>query len=75
MADSRNSLTGLSDQEAREFHGIFLLGFIGFTLVAFLAHVLVWLWRPWFPGVDGYVLLDHAEQTLTGVLGTLSAIA
>jgi light-harvesting complex 1 beta chain len=27
---------------------------IMFTLVAIGAHVLVWLWRPWFPGVGGY---------------------
>jgi light-harvesting complex 1 beta chain len=48
MADGRNgSLSGLTEQEAREFHGIFTTSFIGFTVVAIVAHVLVWNWRSW----------------------------
>jgi light-harvesting complex 1 beta chain len=46
MAD-KSSLSGLTDQEAKEFHGIFLSSFIGFTIIAIVAHVLVWNWRPW----------------------------
>lgn len=42
------SISGLTDQEAREFHGIFVSSFIGFTVIAIIAHVLVWMWRPWF---------------------------
>jgi light-harvesting complex 1 beta chain len=45
--DRRGSLSGLTEQEAREFHGIFMSSFIGFTAVAVVAHVLVWMWRPW----------------------------
>ena len=42
MADDRKgSLSGLSDQEAREFHGIFVTSFIGFTVIAVVAHFLV----------------------------------
>ncbi|MBV6657784.1 MAG: light-harvesting protein [Devosiaceae bacterium] len=41
------SLTGLSSEEAREFHRIFVKSAIAFTGWAFAAHVLVWLWRPW----------------------------
>mgnify|MGYP001810113266 FL=1 len=48
------SLSGLTAAEAKEFHGAFMGSFILFTLVAIGAHVLVWLWRPWFPGVGGY---------------------
>lgn len=49
MADNRTgSLSGLTDNEAREFHGIFMTSFIGFTAIAAVAHVLVWMWRPWF---------------------------
>ena len=49
MADGRQgSLSGLSENEAKEFHGVFLTGFIGFTVIAIVAHVLVWGWRPWF---------------------------
>jgi light-harvesting complex 1 beta chain len=47
MADRNGSLSGLTEQEAREFHGIFTTSFIGFTAVAIVAHVLVWNWRSW----------------------------
>jgi len=47
MAEDRGSLTGLTDQEAKEFHGIFVQSFIIFTAIAIVAHFLVWLWRPW----------------------------
>ncbi|MDP3823263.1 MAG: light-harvesting antenna LH1, beta subunit [Burkholderiaceae bacterium] len=55
MADGRQgSLSGLSDQEAKEFHGIFMTSFIIFTLIAVVAHFLAWQWRPWLPGASGY---------------------
>lgn len=41
------SLSGLTDQEAQEFHSIFVKSFIGFTAIAIVAHILVWSWRPW----------------------------
>jgi light-harvesting complex 1 beta chain len=46
MADPK-SLTGLSEEEAQEFHGIFMSSMTGFFGVVILAHVLAWLWRPW----------------------------
>ena len=48
------SLSGLSEAEAREFHGIFVTSFIAFTVIAIIAHFLVWQWRPWLPGENGY---------------------
>jgi light-harvesting complex 1 beta chain len=58
MSDSRGgSLSGLTDSEAREFHGIFITSFIVFTLVAVVAHFLAWQWRPWLPGEGGYAML------------------
>ncbi len=48
MADERKgSLSGLTDQEAKEFHGMFVTSFIAFTVIAIVAHVLVWNWRSW----------------------------
>jgi light-harvesting complex 1 beta chain len=48
MAEERKgSLSGLTEQEAREFHGRFTTSFIAFTVVAIVAHVLVWNWRSW----------------------------
>jgi light-harvesting complex 1 beta chain len=46
MADPK-SLTGLTEEEAQEFHGIFMSSFTAFIGVAVLAHVLAWIWRPW----------------------------
>ena len=45
--EKRSSLSGLTEREAKEFHGIFMSSFVGFTLVAIVAHFLVWQWRPW----------------------------
>jgi light-harvesting complex 1 beta chain len=33
--------SGISEEEAREFHGYFIS-------VALIAHLLMWMWRPWF---------------------------
>ena len=62
--DKRNgSLSGLSEQEAREFHRIFIASFVIFTLIAIVAHFLVWQWRPWLPGPGGYhsSIIDEAK--------------
>jgi len=48
------SLSGLTESEAREFHSIFMTSFIIFTVIAVIAHILAWMWRPWLPGVGGY---------------------
>jgi light-harvesting complex 1 beta chain len=45
--DKRVSLSGLTESEAKEFHKIFVTSFIIFTLIAVVAHILVWQWRPW----------------------------
>ncbi len=49
-----STTSGLTEAEAKEFHGLFVTGFVGFTAVAVVAHILVWSWRPWFPSVEGY---------------------
>ena len=46
----RISLSGLTRPEAQEFNRFFLISFIVFTLIAILAHILVWAWRPWLQG-------------------------
>ena len=47
MADDKRSLSGLTEQEAKEFNKIFVTSFVIFTAVAVVAHVLAWMWRPW----------------------------
>ena len=46
--DPRSSLSGLNSDEAKAFHSFFVTGFIAFTIIAIIAHILVWQWRPWF---------------------------
>ncbi len=69
MSDSKPaSLSGLTETEAKEFHKIFVASFIAFTLIAIVAHILVWSWRPWIPGPNGYAMLtSHAQFALAHV--------
>lgn len=66
-ADTRSgTMSGLTAQEAKEFHGLFMTSFILFTVIAIIAHFLVWQWRPWFPGVTGYAsLMDGVNYALS----------
>lgn len=66
------SLSGLTESEAREFHGLFIQGFTIFTAIAIVAHVLVWMWRPWIPGPEGYVSLENINQTAQALLPMLA---
>jgi light-harvesting complex 1 beta chain len=73
------SASGLTEPEAREFHRIFVTSFVMFTVVAVVAHILVWLWRPWLPGPNGYrtgmldgSLLHGAHLALVHVLPALA---
>ncbi|MFS0737741.1 light-harvesting antenna LH1, beta subunit [Sphingomonas sp. 1P06PA] len=65
--------TYLTPEEAREFHKIFLTSFIIFTIVAIIAHVLAWNWRPWLPGPDGYAMLDHGATLARASVAALLA--
>lgn len=69
MAESttpvRGTLTGLTEGEAKEFHSIFMSSFIAFTVIALVAHILAWMWRPWLPGEEGYAALNGASQLVT----------
>ena len=47
MSNHRTSISGLTDEEAQEFHHFWIQGTVAFTAVAVLAHILVWAWRPW----------------------------
>ena len=44
MADNNG---GMTDDEARAFHGAFVAGMAVFILTAAVAHFLAWSWRPW----------------------------
>jgi light-harvesting complex 1 beta chain len=68
------SLSGLTENEAKEFHGIFLSSFIGFLVVAIIAHFLAWSWRPWLPGAKGYAvsMLDNAGHWVSHVTSLIA---
>ena len=65
MAQNGSSVydTGLTESEAKEFHGLFMTSFFIFTAIAVIAHILVWYWRPWFPGPTGYASIDGGVQS------------
>jgi light-harvesting complex 1 beta chain len=70
MADVQRpvSLSGLTESEAREFHSIFMTSFIIFVVIAIVAHILAWMWRPWLPGPEGYTTsMIDAVKILTGI--------
>ncbi|RST84694.1 light-harvesting protein [Aquibium carbonis] len=73
MAATDGSLSGLSEAEAREFHSVFMSSFIGFVIVAVIAHILAWMWRPWLPGPQGYASLEDGIQPITSALLSLVA--
>ena len=56
------SLSGLSEDEARAFHRMFVTSFLGFLAIAIVAHILVWQWRPWIPGADGYPAVQQTAS-------------
>lgn len=56
---SEKSMSGLTEDEAMEFHRFYTLGLIGFVLIASFAHLLVWFWRPWIPDADGYAAVSQ----------------
>ncbi|MCU0658760.1 MAG: light-harvesting protein [Polyangiaceae bacterium] len=60
--------SGLSEAEAKEFHGIFVTSFLVFTGVAVVAHVLAWMWRPWLPGPNGYSMVESAQSVLVSLV-------
>lgn len=69
MAD-KDSMSGLSDQEAEEFHRYYLQGTFLFVAVAIVAHFLVWMWRPWIPPPGGYpkaASLDTINTAISAV--------
>ena len=71
MSEEKRYSTGLTSREAQEFHKYFMLGFIVFTVIAIVAHFLVWQWRPWFPGPEGYAAVSHGVNTVASSVTSL----
>ncbi|MEM6530984.1 MAG: light-harvesting antenna LH1, beta subunit [Myxococcota bacterium] len=69
MAD--RALSGLTDEEAREFHSGFIMAFVSFVVIAIIAHILTWMWRPWFAGPDGYAMINDVKTVAETAINTL----
>ena len=60
------TLSGMTEREAQEFNGLFTTSFAVFTAVAVVAHILVWIWRPWLQTPEmGSASLDMVAPLLT----------
>jgi len=71
MADNNNYGTGLTDAQAKEFHGFFMMGTIVWLIVAVVAHFLVWAWRPWFGAARPMLSMVEGAQSLIQSATTL----
>ncbi len=58
MDQNSGPFSVMSEEEAKEIHSLFVMGFIAFTLIALVAHLFVWAWRPW--GWLPYASLDES---------------
>lgn len=72
LVEKPSTLSGLTEPEAKEFHAIFLTSFIVFTAIAVVAHILVWMWRPWLPGPKGYAALDSVTGSVHALVSMIS---
>ncbi len=63
----------LTPEEAKEFHKMFVSSFIIFTIIAIVAHALVWSWRPWFPTVNGYAMVNDTMQLASATISSMLA--
>ncbi len=70
--DQNQSISGLSEQEAKEFHKIFVVSFIVFVAIAIIAHILAWQWRPWLPGPEGYAVIDSAASAVSSFISSIA---
>ena len=61
--------TYMTEAEAKEFHKLFITSFVVFTLIAIVAHFLVWQWRPWLGEAKALAELSPAvaASTVTGL--------
>jgi light-harvesting complex 1 beta chain len=47
MAESKN-LSGLTDEQAKEFHEHWKHGTWSWVMIASVVHVVTWVYQPWF---------------------------
>ncbi len=65
--------TYMTPEEAKAFHNLFVVSMAFFVGVAVLAHILVWMWRPWFPGTEPYKNTPYAATSISAPAAAPSA--
>ena len=51
-----------------------MTSFIIFTVIAIVAHILVWQWRPWLPAANGYAsLIDGVTDVAVTLVHSFTA--
>lgn len=65
--------TYLTPEEAKEFHKLFVVSMGFFTIVAIIAHFLVWQWRPWLGPSKGFEQAAALVMPATAPAHTTSA--
>lgn len=72
MSNGERPSNYLTADEAKEFHKLFMTSFIVFTIIAIIAHFLVWQWRPWLANDDTMAMIQsgaqYAQASLTSLL-------
>jgi len=63
-----SSQSGLTEKEAQEFHAQFIKNMGYFAIIAGIAHLLVWFWRPWIPGQAGWDVAEAVANTPLNML-------
>ncbi|MEM9168549.1 MAG: light-harvesting protein [Pseudomonadota bacterium] len=59
-----DSMSGITPTEAQAFHKFFQLNLIIFVGIASLAHLMMWIWRPWIPGEAGWAPVESAAAAI-----------
>ena len=76
-SDHESPLNYLTESEAKEVHKLFILSMGGFTFIAVVAHIMMWAWRPWFPGTEPYnrgtALIESGAHYAQALASTLFA--
>jgi light-harvesting complex 1 beta chain len=58
----RSAVPGRAQSPSHGYYAIFVASFIVFLMVALVAQLIAWKWRPWFPGAEGETSLIGAVK-------------
>jgi light-harvesting complex 1 beta chain len=66
--DNAGSATGLTEAEAKDVNGWFIKGTVVYIGFAIVAHILMWVWRPWIATGAGHSSLMEIGQNIATVM-------